>query len=454
MAQKTTQRTLLFLLPVAVGAVIFTLVVSGKEPPAARPLQEHAYNVRIIITPVVDFVPRATGYGFVEPELVWDAVAEVEGRIVAMHPELRRGAIIPKGELLMRIDPAQRLTATAQSEADVSLLLASLEELDQTEANLQRQLAVEQETLNISLKELERRQRLVAQGVISESEVDLERQNYLRQKKAVQEIENQLALIPAQRQELQAQLTQSRSRLEDATLNVNKTEIRAPFDGRLRSESVELGQAVAPGQVLAQLDSMGVAEALAEIPLHVMRRVIPRGVQSFTKGMTMEDLRKLFSLQAIVRLTVGEEEVEWTGRLARIREEVDPQARTIGVYVAVDDPYMLAVPGVRPPLLRNLYCEVELRGKPLLQAVVVPRNAVRQGKVLLVDGENRLRRVDLTLDITQGDVVVIEKGLSGGERLVVSDLPYAVDGMLLAPEHDAALEARLVMEAEASGAVQ
>lgn len=443
------RKKLLFVLPVAAAVAIFVLMVRGKEPPVKRGPDERATAVRTIRTPVVDLVPRAIGYGYVKPELVWEAVAEVQGKIVDIHPDLKRGALLARGQLLARIDPAQRITATEQNRAEVSRMLAGLEELQQRRVNLGRTLAVQRRSLELSERELERRRKLVEEGTISFSELDQEEKNYLTQQNTVQELENQLALIPAEERELKAQLVQARSRLEDARLDLEKTELRAPFDCRVREASIELGQAVNSGEVLARLDSIGVAETLAEFPLHVMRRIVPRGASPLAGGVSMDNLRKFLDFGALVRVSMDGRTVEWDGRVVRIREEVDPNTRTIGVYVAVEDPYLQAVPGQRPPLVRNMYCEVELRGRPRPDSVVVPRNAVRQGMALVADAENRLRRVPVELDMVQDDLAVIASGLSGGERVVVSDVPYAVDGMLLAPQADEALERGVILRAEA-----
>lgn len=443
------RKKLLFVLPVAAAVAIFVLMVRGKEPPVKRGPDERATAVRTIRTPVVDLVPRAIGYGYVKPELVWEAVAEVQGKIVDIHPDLKRGALLARGQLLARIDPAQRITATEQNRAEVNRMLAGLEELQQRRVNLGRTLAVQRRSLELSERELERRRKLVEEGTISFSELDQEEKNYLTQQNTVQELENQLALIPAEERELKAQLVQARSRLEDARLDLEKTELRAPFDCRVREASIELGQAVNAGEVLARLDSIGVAETLAEFPLHVMRRIVPRGASPLAGGVSMDNLRKFLDFGALVRVSMDGRTVEWDGRVVRIREEVDPNTRTIGVYVAVEDPYLQAVPGQRPPLVRNMYCEVELRGRPRPDSVVVPRNAVRQGMALVADAENRLRRVPVELDMVQDDLAVIASGLSGGERVVVSDVPYAVDGMLLAPQVDEALERGVILRAEA-----
>ena len=78
-----------------------------------------------------------------------------------------------------------------------------------------------------------------------------------------------------------------------------------------------------------------------------------------------------------------------------------------------------------------------------MKRIVVPRSSVRAGTVFVVDKDSRLRRRAVSILFSQGDISVIEEGLKQGERIVVSDLVPAVDGMLLEVEVDEALSKRL-----------
>lgn len=80
-------------------------------------------------------IPRALGYGRARPVRVWDAVAEVGGRIVEIHPRLRKGALIEENELLVRIDPTEYELAVSQVQADILSTRAQLSEMAVKEAN-------------------------------------------------------------------------------------------------------------------------------------------------------------------------------------------------------------------------------------------------------------------------------------------------------------------------------
>ena len=168
----------------------------------------------------------------------------------------------------------------------------------------------------------------------------------------------------------------------------------------------------------------------------------------------MPRLREAAALQAVVRLRTGRGAAEWPARFSRISDTVDRRTRTVGVIVAVDDPYRRIVPGERPPLVKNMYVEVEIRGRPRPGAVVVPRGAITGGEVRIVGPDDRLRTREIEADFVQANFVVVRSGLEAGERVVVSDLPFAVDGMRLGPVEDEEALAALVAEAVGDAPVQ
>lgn len=432
-----------------IGVAVIMVVRANRQTPQLADEAERATTVRVIEAPEVAVVPRAVGYGYVQPGQVWEAVAEVGGKVVEIHPDLKRGNILAKDTILLRIDPAEPGFVRGQSEAEVESILAEIRTLDQREKDTRRQLQVEKGKLALTLKDLERQRKLLEQGVISSSELDAVEQTYLTQRNAVENYQSALNQIPTERQRLLARLASARHQLSSAKLDEDRTILLAPFDCRVASVNVEQGEAVKVGDVLAQVDSIGVSETVAQVPLSAFRNIVPQGraTPMSTGAFDRESVMRFLGLSAVVRIDLGDLEVEWEGRVSRIGEEVDEQTRTLGVYVAVDEPYLKAEAGTRPPLIKNMYAEVELRGRPRDPAVVVPRNAVHDGAVYVMDQDNRLRRRAVETSLTQSGFVAIASGLEQGETVVVSDLVPAIDGMLLDPVRDDALRESLIAEA-------
>ena len=445
----------LFLPPVLAAAAVLIIAVRSREAPERTPPRETATAVRVVVAPSVAVVPRVLGYGNVQPEKVWEAVAEVDGRIVEVHPQLKKGAILPAGAVLLRIDPAKYRLAISQIEANVGAVEAKLAELAVKAANTRASLAIEEQSLALGGKDLERKRRLLATRHVSQATVDQEERDLLAGQQNVQSLRNTLNLIPAERRTLAAELALYKAQLESARLDLARTTIVAPFDCRIAEIKVQRTQYANPGQVLAVIDGIDVSEVSAQVPMDKLMSIIgDAGHGALLPATVMTDLPTLLGLTPLVRLRAGAYTVEWPARLARISDTVDPATRTVGVIVAVDDPYRQARPGRRPPLAKNMFVEVELSGRPRPGRVVVPRAALRDGRLLVADAENRLSIRAVEIAFRQTNFAVVKTGLAAGERVVVSDLIPAVDGMLLAPVVDEDAARALVAEAEGRGPVR
>jgi RND family efflux transporter MFP subunit len=423
---KSTQsrwRLLWIAPPVILGIVVLVWSIGGKQPPAKADRGEPMRTVRVIEVPQLDLVPISEGYGPVQPARVWAAVSQVKGRVVEIHPRLRDGEILPQGTELLRIDPMDYELALAQ-------VTAELAELQVREENARASLGIEERNLALAQQGLERNRKLVQQGTTSESAVDEAERTMLGTRTAVQNLKNTLALLPAQRQLLDAKAAR-------AERDLQHTLIRAPFNMRVANLAVEADQFVTTGQTVFEGDAVDRVEIEAQMAMSSLRRLF-LGRSDFEVDFTRltEQLSELLGFSPLVRLDLGNHVAEWEAEFVRFSDEVDARTRTMGVVVAVDRPFDKIEPGYRPPLSKGMFVQVALRGVSQGARLVVPRSAVRGGAVYVADRENRLRRRPVEVLFSQGRLSVIAEGLEPGERVVVSDLVPAVEGMLLQPRVD------------------
>ena len=206
-------RALLFVLPVALGAAAVGYAVKNREGPQRTPPEVRVTPVRIVTVPSVDVVPRALGYGSVSPGRVWEAVGEVSGTVIYRHPELEKGAILQAGTELLRIDSTDYRLAVAQIEANIRHTEAQLAVLDVRARNTGRSLAIEERSIDLGRKELERKRRLVRNGAISQAAVDQEERAVLVAEQAIQNLRNAMNLLPAERAVLEATRDQLEAQL-------------------------------------------------------------------------------------------------------------------------------------------------------------------------------------------------------------------------------------------------
>jgi multidrug efflux pump subunit AcrA (membrane-fusion protein) len=448
-SSKVMFKRLLFIIPVIIAVAIVVMLVKSRKGPERLAAEERAQTVRVIKLVTTDVTPRAIGYGYVKPGQVWQAVAEVSGKIVEVSPAFKTGNFAKAGSVLVRIDPAAYKLAVAQMEANIEEMQAQIDQLNSQAKNLQTSLEIEKAALKLNKTNMERNKSALADNSVSYLQYEQTQLSYQAQLAKVQNLENELNLIPSNKKALEAGLAMNRAKLEDAHLNLKNTDITVPFNSRITGTSAEIGQFVQKGQTIATADGTGIAEIAAQIPMNKMANLL-RSVERKPMATTdrdMEMITKRFGLQVKVRLPDENFKAEWEARFARADAAIDAQTRTFGAIVAVDDPYKKIITGVRPPLVRNMYCEVEISGRIIPDTIVIPRAAIHDEFVFLVNSESRLERRKVIVDFPQTDFYVIKQGLKPEEMLVVSDLVPAIEGMLLITREDKNLSERLMASA-------
>ncbi len=420
---------LLIIPPVVVGILVLMFMAAGKQPPAKAERGEPTRTVRVIEVPQVELVAEAEGYGQVQPARIWTAVSQVAGRVTYIHPKLRDGEILPEGTELVHIDPKDYELALAQAQAELA-------ELNAQEKNARASLKIEKRNQQLAKNELERIQSLVKKGTSSQSKADETERAMLGYSASVQNLQNTLALVPSQHSVLEAKVAL-------AERNLGHTIIRAPYDMRVANLKVEADQYVPVGQSLFEGDAVDRVEIKVQVAMSSLRRLfIGRQIRLDIDRLS-EEFAELIALDPLVRLDLGNHVAEWQAEFVRFSDTVDPETRTMGVVVAVDNPFEKVIPGYKPPLSKGMFVNVVMRGKKSMQRVLVPRSAVRANTVYVADEDNRLRRRSVKILFSQGDISVVEEGLEPGERVVVTDLVPAVDGMLLQVELDEELNRSL-----------
>lgn len=423
---KSWTRRVLLVVPLVLGVAALVVAVKTRQPPSRIQTENTAPSVRVVSVAALTVTPSISGRGTVAPARQWAAVAEVSGRVVDVHRLLRNGHIIPAGAVLLRIDRLSYELTLAQRSAELA-------EMRTSEENFQAMLELERRALTLARQDLQRKTTLVEQGAVPVAAVDAAEQTLLQRQRAVRDLENRLRLIPHQQAVLQA-------REGLARLDLEHTVVRAPFDLRVSGLRVEAEQFVAKGQVLFDGDAIDRVEVTAQIPLNRLFILMQHRPDIVLDPVTMtETLPKISGLTAELWLDLGQTTVRWPARFTRFSETIDPKTRTLGVVVSVDDPILSAEPGIRPPLVKGMFVGVRLWGAPQKDRLVLPRSAIRDGAVWIVDKDDRLRRRPVSILYNLGPAAVIAQGLNPGERVMVSNPVPTIDGMTVTPHRDEVL---------------
>jgi RND family efflux transporter MFP subunit len=304
----------------------------------------------------------------------------VGGNIVFVSPVLIDGGEYKKGDVLVKIDPQDYRLAVTLAEAQVK--------------DSESRLRVAEEEAASSIEEWQ----LLYQS----------NKNSGREIPALVAKEPQLAAA-------KARLAAGRADLQKAKLNLERTELRAPFDGRVSEEHIDIGQYVAPGIALASLYSTRAAEIV--VPFDD-ESLFWFDVPGFTPGNGDGSAVKVIA-------RIAGRDRSWSGKIMRAEGKLDERTRMINVAVRVENPY-----ATKPPLVAGLFVTVEITGHTIENAAVIPRSALRDNNtVWVVDDSGRLTFREVDIARLETNQVILRSGLTDGDQIVTSGLRAVTDGM-------------------------
>lgn len=341
-------------------------------------------RVRVVVASVGSQPIMIHGEGTVQPLREISLVPQVGGKVIYVSPALVNGGQFREGESLLKIDPEDYELAVTLAKAKVKDSESSLK-LAKEEAAAAKE---EWRLLNEGTPKAER-----SPPPLVAKEPQLEA--------------------------AQAQLAADRADLKKAMLNLTRTELKAPFDGRVSSENVDVGQYVSPGQSLGTVYATEAAEIVVPLESEDLYWI---NVPGFTNGGGPGS-------KALVQTRLAGQLRTWKGSVVRAQGEIDERTRMINVIVRVESPY-----ATRPPLAVGLFVSVQIEGK-VLQAAAIPRAAMHEKDTLwVVDDEGSLRFRHVDVAHIQGDSVIVTKGIANGDRIVLTPLRAVTDGMQVRAE--------------------
>ena len=358
------------------GAVTLMATAPVLEPAAQTPIP---VTVRIRQVQPESVQLKVHSQGTVMPSTESQLIPEVSGRIVWMSPKLVAGGYFKTGELLARVDELDYRNTRDRAQAALG------------RAEAEQQHAAFEYKRMVSLAE--------------------------RQLTSRSQLETALRGLRV----AEATLQDARVSFEQARQNLERTEIRAPFTGLVRAENVDIGQFIARGTPIATL----YASDLVEVRLPIADRQLAfLNLPPTLRGELPENL------QPAVELTTeyAGQRLQWQGRIVRTEAEIDISSRMVQLVARVSNTE------ASTPLSVGLYVEAAIEGLSADNIVILPRSALRNDdQVLIVDKDDKLRFRDVQPLRLYQDNVLVKSGLSGGDRVCLSPIQTAIDGMTVNP---------------------
>ena len=353
-------------------------IIMSRPMPEQLTVSETTSAIRAMTVVKESLRLKIRSEGTVTPKTQTNVIPEIKGRVTWLSPNLVVGGYFQAGDLLVTIDAADYEARTGLAQA----------QLLRAEAELEHKRF-----------EFKRLQQLIKDNLVSQSNLE----NAARAHKIAK-----------------ANVIESKINLAQAERDLSRTKITAPFEGMVRSESIDIGQFVQQGAPIASIYASDAVEVRLPIVNAQLAYLDPANLQRGELDPATAPMIRLTARYAGTSFI-------WRGQLARTEGEIDAQSRMITAVARVRQDNQS--PDV-PPLQVGAFVAAEIEGQYLDDIVRLPRAALRpNSQVLIIDSDNRLRFRAVNVLRLENDFVIIDSGLESGEVVNLSPIQTVVDGM-------------------------
>lgn len=345
-----------------------------EKPAAAKEKRNPRTRVQKVV--VTDYPVRVKTHGIVQAHNQVTLAAEISGTVTKVSPSFEVGAYFSAGEVLVEIDDRNYKAAVAMAE---SRLLAAKSALQLAKLNEQRKL------------------RLIESNAVSRAEVDA---------------------ASATREQAEADVDLAAAQLEQSKLDLKRTKVLAPFDGRMQTKEIGLGQMAGPNTTLGQIFAIDYVEV--RLPISASQREF-LALPEFADDSPVEvELRDAINKAS---------RAVWHAKIVRTEGVLDTDSRDLYAIARIDDPF--GRHSEQRPLRVGQPVVASIEGITLHDVIALPRAAVRQlDKVILVrPDELTLLPVTVTaLWSTAEHVVVDSSDIPPGMLLATTPMVFTPEG--------------------------
>ncbi len=363
------------------------ILAGMKSPPAEKTIIEKPLRVEVLKADLESVIPFITAFGEVKAVTTVSVSPEIPGKVMEIHPRLERGELIAEGETLIKIDT---------SDDDLSL-----------KTNKKR-LTILKRNLELVKREYQRLDKLYTKNkLVTLSDVERAEQAYNSTIDQVNQLEHSIS---------------------SSRLNINRGIITAPFNGRVKTVSVERGQYVSPGVPVVMLADDSLLEVLVSIDSEKAKELL-----RFKTGLKPQNMfwfSRLVQTPVTISWSRAEHKVEADGVLHRI-VDVDPKTRTLKLAIRLSMENTTRLPVF--PIVEGLFCQVKIPGTPIDNVIKLPRQAVQFDKKVRIVVENRLKTIPVNVKWVDGGFAYITAGLKSEDTIIISNLSEPLENSLVEP---------------------
>ena len=370
--------------------------------------------------------------------------AQVSGTVTEKSECFQAGSFVKPDDLLVKIDDTDYKIAKTRFELELSQSKTALAELQEEIEGSSRSLALANDSLTLAASELQRKTRL--KNAISTNEYQVAERNVIAARREVQTLENNKTKMQTSLSRMENAIKLVEANLEKAQLDIDRCTIRPPSDGVIVAESIEEGEIVSAGTVIARFEDTSRVEVECSLRVDQLNWLLENsGVQ----GDNLEDAYRLPQTPVEITSSASGSSAVWTGVLSRINGlGLEEMTKTVTCRIDVDNPISKTENGIRP-LVRNMYVQVKIKvdqgENDDRSFLTFPATAIQPGSFVWVVKDQKLNRCDVQIvdfqkaddeEQTQMVVVLADEKIQQGDKVVTSPIAQPINGAKVREKSD------------------
>ncbi len=352
---------------------------SSSGPPKGK-FTQPKIKTRVMALETSDHTVELQSQGVIRTHNATTLTAQVSGRVASLSPQFEDGAYFNQGDVLLKLDIADFLTDQESAKAQVARAEAAFA---QEEARAK-------------------------QALLNWKDAGFE------------EKASDLVLRKPQLREARANVSSAKSSLERATRNLARTQVRAPYDGRVRKRNIGLGQQVGASTALGEIFSTDFAEVRLPLTTRDLTYYTPPNKPN------SKTYSNNVAFRSILSTNNTPEFAQWIGTILRAEGELDTDSKQLFLIARIDDPFGLK--SEKPPLFIGQPVRATIPAETLKDVYVIPRRALSELHEILIIREEKLKRIKIKPIWSSENFIIIRDGIILGDQLCTTRLPYAPEG--------------------------
>jgi RND family efflux transporter MFP subunit len=394
--QKPSTLKKLIILAVIIGVTLSLVALIYSNPPQskrAKPSKAPQMTVATKILAPQRYQVMVESFGTVKPRTQSILFAQVAGQITQVSGQFRDGGFFEKGDVLVQLDDRDYRSEVKVSQANLlsanQVLLEEQARVQQAEADWQR----------------------LGNGKVA----------------------GVLVLRQPQLESAKAKVLSAQAQLDKAKLSLERTQIVAPYAGRILKKQVDIGQVVTSNSQLATIFAVDYVEIRLPINNKDLSLInLPEVYRDIGEQGNKDDVKISSDL-------IGHQ--SWNGKIIRTESAIDAQSQQLYVVAQINRPYD-ATTSLGSPIKIGQYVTAQITGKELSNVLVIPSNVIYQGSYVYTVENGLLIRKEVLLGWQNGKESIVESGLVAGDELVLTSLGQVSSGTPVAIEGNIPSKAR------------